>query len=145
MWPRHPAGAPDRKSTRLNSSHRCISYAVFCLKKKSEVRKAKFGFVAFRGDLKDNVGAIPLGLVFDKVKLGIRYMPYDFLARRQFRDPLGAAVKVLVVELKFSAELVGVTLNFFRPPPTNVVDGVEDLLRSLVYRKGRGEILLLHD
>src|SRR5215210_3643484 len=25
---------PDRKSTRLNSSHRCISYAVFCLKKK---------------------------------------------------------------------------------------------------------------
>src|SRR5437763_11826137 len=30
--------ARDRKSTRLNSSHRCISYAVFCLKKK----KAQF-------------------------------------------------------------------------------------------------------
>src|SRR5437764_5976129 len=28
-------GTPDRKSTRLNSSHRCISYAVFCLKKKT--------------------------------------------------------------------------------------------------------------
>src|SRR5437762_11030891 len=27
--------ASDRKSTRLNSSHRCISYAVFCLKKKN--------------------------------------------------------------------------------------------------------------
>src|SRR5437879_11468899 len=26
--------ARDRKSTRLNSSHRCISYAVFCLKNK---------------------------------------------------------------------------------------------------------------
>src|SRR5207244_12230288 len=26
----------DRKSTRLNSSHQIISYAVFCLKKKSE-------------------------------------------------------------------------------------------------------------
>src|SRR6266536_3051294 len=26
--------APDRKSTRLNSSHEWISYAVFCLKKK---------------------------------------------------------------------------------------------------------------
>src|SRR5437763_5261207 len=26
----------DRKSTRLNSSHRCISYAVFCLKKKKQ-------------------------------------------------------------------------------------------------------------
>src|SRR5699024_12776509 len=28
-------GLPDRKSTRLNSSHVSISYAVFCLKKKS--------------------------------------------------------------------------------------------------------------
>src|SRR5437879_8126281 len=28
--------AQDRKSTRLNSSHRCISYAVFCLKKKKK-------------------------------------------------------------------------------------------------------------
>src|SRR3712207_8705171 len=27
-------GKPDRKSTRLNSSHANISYAVFCLKKK---------------------------------------------------------------------------------------------------------------
>src|SRR5947207_11425701 len=27
-------GGPDRKSTRLNSSHTVISYAVFCLKKK---------------------------------------------------------------------------------------------------------------
>src|SRR5258708_4467632 len=26
-------GTPDRKSTRLNSSHQIISYAVFCLKK----------------------------------------------------------------------------------------------------------------
>src|SRR5437762_7216259 len=29
-------GGLDRKSTRLNSSHRCISYAVFCLKKKKK-------------------------------------------------------------------------------------------------------------
>src|SRR5437764_11200166 len=33
-----PAGE-DRKSTRLNSSHRCISYAVFCLKKKKKSKK----------------------------------------------------------------------------------------------------------
>src|SRR6266705_5070739 len=32
-----PAG--DRKSTRLNSSHRTISYAVFCLKKKKKYTK----------------------------------------------------------------------------------------------------------
>src|SRR5207249_8647645 len=29
-------GGPDRKSTRLNSSHVSISYAVFCLKKKKQ-------------------------------------------------------------------------------------------------------------
>src|SRR5258708_17872917 len=32
--PRRPAMQRDRKSTRLNSSHQIISYAVFCLKKK---------------------------------------------------------------------------------------------------------------
>src|SRR5437867_9770606 len=31
----------DRKSTRLNSSHRTISYAVFCLKKKKKKKKTK--------------------------------------------------------------------------------------------------------
>src|SRR3712207_7442072 len=30
----HDVGSADRKSTRLNSSHANISYAVFCLKKK---------------------------------------------------------------------------------------------------------------
>src|SRR5207245_8817852 len=40
--PRHPAAPPaagrgDRKSTRLNSSHGSISYAVFCLKKKKQL------------------------------------------------------------------------------------------------------------
>src|SRR5437764_5942893 len=30
-----PVLLKDRKSTRLNSSHRCNSYAVFCLKKKN--------------------------------------------------------------------------------------------------------------
>ena len=31
----------DRKSTRLNSSHTVISYAVFCLKKKNKKKKKK--------------------------------------------------------------------------------------------------------
>src|SRR5256885_10243064 len=33
--PRDGGRRPDRKSTRLNSSHLVISYAVFCLKKKT--------------------------------------------------------------------------------------------------------------
>src|SRR5437773_11209469 len=35
-WARQCAGQQDRKSTRLNSSHITISYAVFCLKKKKK-------------------------------------------------------------------------------------------------------------
>src|SRR2546422_2040363 len=35
----HQALKPDRKSTRLNSSHGYISYAVFCLKKKKNNHK----------------------------------------------------------------------------------------------------------
>src|SRR5438552_9302369 len=31
----------DRKSTRLNSSHQIISYAVFCLKKKKKIRQTR--------------------------------------------------------------------------------------------------------
>src|SRR5437588_1760211 len=38
-WER--AAAPDRKSTRLNSSHTVISYAVFCLKKKKKIRTSR--------------------------------------------------------------------------------------------------------
>src|SRR5207248_8956512 len=37
-------GFGDRKSTRLNSSHRTISYAVFCLKKK----KKKNHYITFK-------------------------------------------------------------------------------------------------
>src|SRR5687768_18304292 len=44
-------GRQDRKSTRLNSSHGYISYAVFCLKKKKkeliQLRKAKSNFLVF--------------------------------------------------------------------------------------------------
>src|SRR3712207_7544762 len=42
VQPGDPGGvvqpAADRKSTRLNSSHANISYAVFCLKKKTPIR-----------------------------------------------------------------------------------------------------------
>src|SRR5438445_2863833 len=39
--PHGPAEVADRKSTRLNSSHANISYAVFCLKKKKKTKHKK--------------------------------------------------------------------------------------------------------
>src|SRR5437867_9061198 len=52
-----PAGA-DRKSTRLNSSHRTISYAVFCLKKKKH-KKPSHSATAFLRFAFASVGRIP--------------------------------------------------------------------------------------
>src|SRR5690606_40977647 len=51
---RNHLGAPvelltDRKSTRLNSSHVKISYAVFCLKKKNKTRRGEGGEAAAAG------------------------------------------------------------------------------------------------
>src|SRR2546422_7192274 len=49
-----PKLALDRKSTRLNSSHGYISYAVFCLKKKKqEVLQARSNFIHLTRDVTD--------------------------------------------------------------------------------------------
>src|SRR2546427_5743478 len=40
------AGLQDRKSTRLNSSHSQISYAVFCLKKKKTPSTTRMAFTS---------------------------------------------------------------------------------------------------
>src|SRR2546422_8357667 len=54
VWSRIPAPSPvDRKSTRLNSSHGYISYAVFCLKKK---KKIKYQFTSYHTCCKPNLG-----------------------------------------------------------------------------------------
>src|SRR5256885_9598266 len=42
LGPANPAWPLDRKSTRLNSSHLVISYAVFCLKKKNNDQKSLY-------------------------------------------------------------------------------------------------------
>src|SRR5438034_6602402 len=40
----HAAASGDRKSTRLNSSHTVISYAVFCLKKKKRENRSSCNY-----------------------------------------------------------------------------------------------------
>src|SRR6266581_5118662 len=42
-WTTSSPRRPDRKSTRLNSSHPSISYAVFCLKKKKHPAPSRVG------------------------------------------------------------------------------------------------------
>src|SRR4051794_41635207 len=51
----HLASLPiDRKSTRLNSSHPSISYAVFCLKKKTRRQNPRTDTIAHRAPHKAN-------------------------------------------------------------------------------------------
>src|SRR5688572_31312538 len=45
LIPADPAQHRDRKSTRLNSSHSQISYAVFCLKKKKKKKNYKLNLI----------------------------------------------------------------------------------------------------
>src|SRR2546430_7310616 len=45
------AAKPDRKSTRLNSSHSQISYAVFCLKKKKKKKKYEYNVIVMSTNL----------------------------------------------------------------------------------------------
>src|SRR6266511_5250413 len=45
---RPPSAHEDRKSTRLNSSHVKISYAVFCLKKKKKPKKPRLSEIKKR-------------------------------------------------------------------------------------------------
>src|ERR1017187_6949651 len=54
----------DRKSTRLNSSHRCISYAVFCLKKKHQIELALVRSGTRIGELNHEC-LVPREVIFD--------------------------------------------------------------------------------
>src|SRR6266581_8282486 len=49
-WAQRDRRRQDRKSTRLNSSHPSISYAVFCLKKKKTVSKLTYEEFIANGD-----------------------------------------------------------------------------------------------
>src|SRR2546426_6757400 len=58
-WPAPSSAFTDRKSTRLNSSHLVISYAVFCLKKKKKkTNKAQSIIISSRHEDQTSLGAV---------------------------------------------------------------------------------------
>src|SRR5256885_4975186 len=58
--PAAPHARPDRKSTRLNSSHLVISYAVFCLKKKKNTQSVALNHHAFPKQASSTLAHSPL-------------------------------------------------------------------------------------
>src|SRR3989449_2372648 len=79
-----PGATEDRKSTRLNSSHGYISYAVFCLKRKNRQQKQPHGHV----EADDLVGVLCLEVLpgFKPVHL-LLGRPRDLRLVPKFRHP----------------------------------------------------------
>src|SRR2546421_1478169 len=75
---RCPVPARDRKSTRLNSSHDQISYAVFCLKKKKKKKKSIYNKNLYRSARCD----VPAALIRDKMDASARVCATERARRR---------------------------------------------------------------
>src|SRR5256885_1791874 len=82
---------PDRKSTRLNSSHLVISYAVFCLKKKTHEHRRRVRRVVAgdHGEVRGHERSVPEDhhprsgsvhaeeLILSELQLGVIHFSYD--------------------------------------------------------------------
>jgi hypothetical protein len=82
----------------------------------ANVGEAEFGFVVPFCDVKNDVRAVPLGLVFDEVNVTVHDVPGDFLTRHELSDLLGAAVTVLVMELELGTKFVGTAFDHLPEP-----------------------------
>src|SRR3712207_7238024 len=63
-WARQASSRRDRKSTRLNSSHANISYAVFCLKKKKKSYYNSFTTIKCKHQLDNQLRDLTIPAVF---------------------------------------------------------------------------------
>src|SRR2546429_6443146 len=97
--PPPPSRLPDRKSTRLNSSHGYISYAVFCLKKKDRGRM-EHGLVLVQ--VLHEVGNAPfvLEVVLLPRALVEKGDTDAFVQKRELAEPLGKHVEAVVDRLE---------------------------------------------
>ena len=75
------------------------------------MRKVNFSFVILPVNFKDNICPAPFAAVLSKVKVVVHHVPNDFLARHEFGDVKCTTVKILVVVVKLSTELVSTPLN----------------------------------
>src|SRR3954462_12605230 len=90
--------ALDRKSTRLNSSHTIISYAVFCLEKKSlEPLPSRHALPRGAGCVAPNLGSAALltRLARQTMRISLRYTGLDLMPHLFFNDPAPTEIYTL--------------------------------------------------
>src|SRR6266571_5004136 len=80
--------ASDRKSTRLNSSHMSISYAVFCLKKKNKYITIRLTVRKFHGAFMVVEGRHRLLLRHDESSLALVVFLFFLMIRRPPKSTL---------------------------------------------------------
>src|SRR3954463_3802088 len=111
-------GALDRKSTRLNSSHTIISYAVFCLKKKIRAKETGSTFVR----LKMDAGSGSLQI---QIKSRVSDSGADIVYQILFpKERMGESVLLHRAGHKFSGTV-------FKPPGTVQQIGAGEMSQSL--------------
>src|SRR5256885_11678435 len=80
-------GGEDRKSTRLNSSHLVISYAVFCLKKKNIMHSGRYAIQFGRSHF-CALGHCSLNAPLLDLHIGSRVADLTMVASSGFTSPL---------------------------------------------------------
>lgn len=105
--------------------------------------KADFGLAVRLGDIEDDIGAHPFGLVGDKIQLALDDVPDDPAAGHQFDSALLAVVDVLEAVGPFLAHHIGGPLDGAAPPGSRIDDGGEGNLRALVDADDGREIMAI--
>src|SRR3989475_802169 len=136
------AGPLDRKSTRLNSSHSQISYAVFCLKKKAfAMSRASRGFVEVTVISRMLVLGTRATLTFEPIASSAAQYPFD----SRTTSPEALPARRLIPHCATSGAPRG-TSDVRRPSPRALRDGpgdVEERRLGEIDRLGRDETLAL--
>ena len=104
--------------------------------------ETELSLAAFLFNFKNNIRIVPFGLVLDEVKVIMQNMPNNFLVRHMFGNFDRTAMDIFEVVIVHRTGFVRVTVNFFRPPCTNIIDSSKNFRRALVYSKGRGVIFV---
>jgi len=116
----------------------------FILGNQADMSEADFRFVTFSGYFKADFCPLPLAWVLRETEVVVQHLPNDFLVGNELNDLHSATVDVLVMIAELGTEPVGVTINLSRPPTTDVIDGLEDFCRSLVYREAGSVVFVIH-
>src|SRR6187431_2809250 len=82
----------------------------------------------------DDLCTSPFAFIFCKIEIVTQNLPNNFFIWNNFSQFHSADMNILVMISKLIIEFVSVTFNFFRPPSTNIIYCIKNLLWCLIYQ-----------